>query len=157
MTTDTQPPVGMSVWGRDLFEHLVKHMHDENELIDEYDELASRAGGHVAYVLGLIVEDEQRHHRLFEEWCNALRSDAEFRSIEPKVPTLDADLDPAEVKAAVERFLEVERADRKELDRLRKLVRGQRDTSLWDVLLEVMELDTQKHIALLRFLEHHPG
>jgi hypothetical protein len=28
---------------------------------------------------------------------------------------------------------------------------------VWDVLLEVMDLDTQKHIAMLQFLERHPS
>jgi rubrerythrin len=156
MSVDLEPPVGLSVWERELFDHLVRHLDTENALIDDYDELAAQAGGHVAYLLRLIIEDEQRHHRLFEEWCNALRADAEFRTVEPQVPHLGSAIGPIELKAAVGRFLDVERADRRDLARLRKAVRDQRDVTLWDVLLEVMDLDTRKHIALLRFLERHP-
>jgi hypothetical protein len=44
-----------------------------------------------------------------------------------------------------------------ELARLKKLVRPARDVTLWSLLLDVMALDTQKHIAMLRFLDKHPG
>jgi hypothetical protein len=44
-----------------------------------------------------------------------------------------------------------------ELVRLKKLVRPARDVTLWSLLLDVMALDTQKHIAMLRFLDKHPG
>ena len=157
MSIDQDPPAGMSVMERELFDHLVRHLDAENQLIDDYEKLAAQAGGHVAYLLRLIIEDEQRHHRLFEEWCNSLRSDAEFRPVEPQVPYLGSAAEPGEVKTVIDRFLAVERADRKDLARLRKQVRDQRDLTLWDVLLEVMDLDTQKHIAMLQFLERHPG
>jgi hypothetical protein len=157
MTVDVEPPAGMSVYDRELFEHLIGHLQSENELIEEYDRLATEAGGHVRYLLRLIVEDERRHHRLFEEWCNSLRSMAEFRPVEPEVPLLTRTPHPDEVVASVRRFLATERADKKDLARLKKLVKDQRDVTLWDALLEVMELDTQKHITLLRFIERHPG
>jgi hypothetical protein len=157
MSIDQDPPAGMSVMERELFDHLVRHLDEENQLIDDYEKLAADAGGHVAYLLRLIIEDEHRHHRLFEEWCNTLRSDAEFRPVEPQVPHLGSAIEPDEVRAVIDRFLTVERADRKDLSRLRKQIRDQRDVTLWDVLLEVMDLDTQKHIAMLQFLERHPG
>jgi hypothetical protein len=157
MTVDTEMPVDLSVSEQELFEHLLRHIENENELIDEYERLAADAGGHVSYVLRLIVEDERRHHRLFEEWCNALRSAAEFRDVEPAVPWLSRTPHPDVVAAAAKRFLAVERADKKDLDRLKKLVKDQRNVTLWDVLLDVMELDTRKHIALLRFIGRHPG
>ena len=156
MTIDTTPPVGLSVWERELFEHLVRHLHDENELIGEYDALAADAGGEVAYVLGLIVEDEQRHHRVVEEWCNALRADAEYRDIEPSVPRLGSATMTPELRAVVDRLVAAEQADKKDIHRLRKLVKDQRDLTLWGVLLDVMELDTDKHLTLLRFLQRHP-
>jgi hypothetical protein len=156
VSVDLETPAGLSVYERELFEHLVKHLETERKLIDDYEDLASRAGGHAAYLLRLIIEDERRHHRLFEEWCNALRSDAEFRSVEPQVPHLASTIDPSELTAAVKRFLAVEREDRRDLARLRKQTSDLRDVTLWHVLLEVMDLDTRKHITMLRFLERHP-
>jgi rubrerythrin len=157
MTTDLNPPVGLSTWERELFDHLVTHIRQENELIEEYERLATDAGGHVGYVLGLIIEDERRHHRLFEEWCNALRAGAEFREVERQVPNLTKAARPDEVLAAVRTFLAAEHRDEKDIARLKKLVKLERDVTLWHVLLDVMELDTQKHVTLLRFLERHPG
>jgi hypothetical protein len=157
MATDLEPPVGLSVCEQEIFDHLVKHMQDEDQLVERYERLAAEAGGHVAYLLGLIMEDERRHHRLFEEWCNALRGIAQFRPVDPQVPDLVKTERPDEVVATVRTFLDAERADMKDLDRMKKMVRDVRSATLWDVLLDVMELDTRKHIALLSFLERHPG
>jgi hypothetical protein len=157
MTTDMEPPIGLSVWEQEIFDHLVGHMKEEGQLLERYEKLATDAGGHVAYLLRLIMEDERRHHRLFEEWCNELRGIAQFQPVDPQVPEIARTEHPEEVAATVRTFLAAERADRKDLERLRKLVKDVRSDTLWDVLLDVMELDTRKHIALLRFLERHPG
>jgi hypothetical protein len=157
MATDLEPPVGLSACEQEVFDHLVKHMRDEDQLVERYENLATQAGGHVEYLLRLIMEDERRHHRLFEEWCNALRGVAQFRTVDPQVPDLVRTERPDEVAATVRTFLDAERADKRDLDRLKKLVKDVRSDTLWDVLIEVMELDTRKHIALLKFLEGHPG
>jgi hypothetical protein len=86
-----------------------------------------------------------------------LRTIAEFRDVEPQVPNLARTPDPDEVVSAVKKFLAVEHADEQDLARLKKLVRPERDVTLWSLLLDVMALDTQKHILMLRFLEKHPG
>jgi rubrerythrin len=157
MATELEPPAGLSVWERDLFDHLVSHMEHEDELVDQYEQLAATAGGHVAYLLQLVMEDERRHHRLFDEWVNALRASAEMRDVPPQIPYLAKTKQPDDVVATVRTFLAAERADAKDLGRLRKMVKDVREHTLWDVLLDVMELDTRKHIALLEFIERHPG
>ena len=103
------------------------------------------------------MEDERRHHRLFGEWRNALRASAEMRQVPPQVPYLAKTNQPDDVVATVRTFLGAERADAKDLRRLRKMVKDVREHTLWDVLLDVMELDTRKHIALLEFIERHPS
>ncbi|HEY1280848.1 MAG TPA: hypothetical protein VGF22_14320 [Acidimicrobiales bacterium] len=157
MATDLQPPVGLSVWERELFDHLVRHTEHEDELVEQYDQLATTAGGHVAYLLQLVMDDERRHHRLFDEWRNALRASAEMREVPPQIPYLSKTDAPDAVVATVRTFLAAERADAKDLRRLRKMVKDFREHTLWDVVLDVMELDTQKHIALLEFIERHPS
>ena len=141
---------------RELLDHLVRHLDEENQLIDDYEKLAAEAGGHVAYLLRLIIEDEHRHHRLFQAWCNTA-----FRRRVPAGraagPSPGSAVEPDEAGAVADFFLTVERADRKDVARLREQIRDQRDLTLWDVLLEVMDLDTQKHIAMLQFLERHPS
>jgi hypothetical protein len=156
MTTNTVP-VGLSAWEHDLYEHLTDHMDAERRLVDRYEDLASRAGGHVAYLLRLIMEDEARHHRLFDEWRNALRSNAEFREVEPRVPHLRRSPIADQVRTAAAEFLEVERADERELHHLQKALKDVKETTVWSLLVDMMELDTKKHQLILQFLEKHPG
>ena len=78
MTTNTKP-VGLSVWEHELYEHLTEHMQNELALVDRYEALAASAEGHVSYLVKLIMEDEARHHRLFDEWRNAV-------AVERRVP-----------------------------------------------------------------------
>ena len=56
---------------------------------------------------------------------------------------------------APSQFLAAERADAKQLRALRKELRPFRDTSLWVLLVELMEQDTAKHIRLLSFIRDH--
>ena len=157
MTTNTTPPVGLSAWEHDLYEHLTEHIENELALVDRYSELAESAGGHVAYLLKLIMEDEARHHRLFDEWRNALQSDAEFRTVEPQVPHLTRSAEAERVRTAAREFLEVERADERDLHHLQKSLKDVKDTTIWNLLVEMMSYDTKKHQLILRFLEDHPG
>jgi rubrerythrin len=151
------PPPGLSSWEYELYEHLTRHMENELDLVDEYAELAASAGGHVSYLLNLIMEDEARHHRLFDEWRNAIQSDAELREVEPQVPHLSTSADPDKVKSAVRRFRKLEEGDEKDLERLKKSLKTVKSTTVWNLLVDVMELDTKKHQLILRFLEAHPG
>jgi hypothetical protein len=50
------------------------------------------------------------------------------------------------------RFLEFEREDLTNLKRLAKVLRRQRRGGLIPLLVEVMELDTKKHITILKFI-----
>jgi rubrerythrin len=151
------PPPGLSSWEYELYEHLTEHMENELDLVDEYSDLATSAGGHVSYLLNLIMEDEARHHRLFDEWRNAIQGDAELREVEPQVPHLSRSADPEKVKSAARRFRKLEEADAKDLERLKKSLKTVKNTTVWNLLVDVMELDTKKHQLILRFLEDHPG
>ena len=157
MTTNTEPPVGLSAWEHDLYEHLTEHMETELALVDRYEALAASAGGHVSYLLKLIMEDEARHHRLFDEWRNALQSNAEFREVEPQVPHMTRSKQSETVRESAREFLEVERADERDLHRLQKSLKTVKDTTIWSLLVDMMELDTKKHQLILEFLEKHPG
>ena len=155
--TSRAVPVGLSAWEHDLYEHLTQHIEAESALVDRYQALAERAGGHVAYLLKLIMEDEARHHRLFDEWRNALQSNAEFREVEPQVPHISRSAEAETVRSAAREFLEVERADERDLHHLQKSLKDVKDTTIWNLLVEMMALDTEKHQLILRFLEDHPG
>lgn len=53
---------------------------------------------------------------------------------------------------ATNRLIEFERDDEKALQRLKKELRPVRDTTLFWLLVTLMELDTKKHIAILEFI-----
>jgi len=151
--TDVATPPGLSVWEADLLTHLNQHMEQEGALLAKYRDLAGQCDAdYFQYCVELIVEDEMRHHRLFSELGNAIRGAVE-RTDGLAVPTVRNASNPDELLAATKELLERERADEKELKRLSKNLRDLRGTSVWPVLVEVMERDTEKHQSILRFLE----
>ena len=110
----------------------------------------------LAYLVNLLVEDEHRHHRFFNELASSLKSEAELSGVEPVIPRLDLRLvDSADLLATSRRLLEHERSDAAELKRLHKELRDLQDTTLWGLLVEIMQRDTEKHIAILKFVEDH--
>jgi hypothetical protein len=149
--------VGASVWEEELYEHLTSHVRNERELLVEYQQAAAASGSAAfQYLASLIVEDEVRHHRIFEELASALRTDAELRPEQPAIPRLDQwGPDPAHVVELTERLMEHERADAKELDRLSRELKDVRDTTMWGLLVKLMEMDTEKHLEILEFVRRH--
>jgi hypothetical protein len=151
------PPVGASVWERELFDHLLKHLHEEGAILDEYVETAGGTQSKaLAYLVGMLVADERRHHRQFADLASSLKSEAEFSATEPVVPRMDFDHEDRDALLEVtRRLLAHEETDAKELKRLRRELRDVEDTTLWGLLVDVMQRDTDKHIAILRFVELH--
>ncbi len=147
-------PVGLSVWEAKLFDHLTEHIHAEAKLLATYKAVVEIAGSdYASYLFALIVEDEVRHHRLFEELANALRSSVE-RTAGPTVPMVKAAAHPGELLEVTEQLLDAEEADAQELKRLAqdKNLGRMRGQSLWPLLIELMEHDTEKHQKILRFI-----
>ncbi len=151
------PPSGASVWERQMFEHLIDHTRREGAMLEEYAAIAKATESKaLKYVLDLLLEDERRHHRYFNELAASLKSEAELSGDDPVIPRLDLHrVDRAELRATTERLLEHEKSDAKELERLRKELRDVKDTTLWGLLVDIMERDTEKHIAILRFVQRH--
>lgn len=56
------------------------------------DSIDSRALG---YVVKILIEDEQRHHMLFQELADSLRHDDESHPGDPAIPRLDLHADSA--------------------------------------------------------------
>ncbi|HUZ09153.1 MAG TPA: hypothetical protein VMU76_03200 [Acidimicrobiales bacterium] len=160
-TTDEadRPPVGASVWERDLWDHLTGHVRAERSLLETYSAIAretqSKAFG---YLVNLLLEDEIRHHRMFTELAGSLKSEAELGGKAPSVPHMDlAQADSAAVLEATGHLIEQEEQDARELHKLQRELRDVKDTTLWSLLVDLMERDTEKHIALLKFVKKHTG
>lgn len=149
--------IGASVWEDDLYRHLSTHIASEIDLLTAYKSAADESkSAAFRYLANLIIEDEKRHHRVFEELSNALRSDVEMRPIEPAVPDMAGFGDmPQKVVDLTDTLLAREEEDAAELRMLSRQLRDVRDTTLWQLLVKIMELDTEKHAEILRFVRKH--
>jgi hypothetical protein len=145
--------VGASVWEEELYDHLTSHEQKEREMLVKYKEAAAASkSAAFTYLASLIIDDEIRHHQTFRDLASALKSDAELRPEEPVIPRLDVGRgDSKQLVELTERLLESERADAKELHRLAGTLKDVRDTTLWSLLVKLMEMDTAKHIEILEF------
>jgi bacterioferritin (cytochrome b1) len=152
MSISTSPPPGLSVWERAIYETITAHLDAEAPLMAAYSRLAEESdSGYVQYVVAMILEDESRHHRMMQELMRALCTSVE-RSDDARVPGVRRVPNAAELVDVTDRLIDFEKDDRRSLRKLRREFRDVRDTTLWDVLVEAMERDTEKHLALLTFL-----
>ena len=150
-------PHWASPWERDLYAHLMGHVTNERVLLEEYVRAASTTDSKaLAYLVNLLVEDERRHHILFSELAAALKSDSEVRAEDPAIPHLDfSRADRSGIRDLTDGLLQREQDDLRELKQLEKELRTVKDTTLWALLVELMQRDTDKHIAILRFAQRH--
>ena len=147
-----------SPWDEQLLAHFDEHVNGELDLLEAYLGFRDTGPEHVRYLIDMILDDEARHHQTFEQLVNRVRSDIDFRDYEPKVPYLRRDpADRPALLAATDRLLDFERADEQSLRRLEKELRPVRDTTLFALLVKLMELDTKKHIAILEFIRNTAG
>ena len=149
---------GVSTWERDLYAHLTSHVEAERGLLEEYRSAAQTSPSKaLRYLVNLLIEDEIRHHRIFKELAESLKNEPLLGGHDPNIPYLD--LDQAANRDAVfdltDQLLKKEREDAQELKRLGRELHDVKDTTLWSLLVDVMQRDTDKHIAILRFAKKH--
>ncbi len=147
------PPIGASAWDAELFAMMRSHVAKERSLLGEYvlaaKETDSKA---LAYLVDLLIQDERRHHRIFLDLAASLKAEAELNEEGPTVPRVDFDrTNAAAVIDVTNRLLESERDDLRELKRIKQMINVSDGTTLWPLLIEIMQRDTDKHIAILRF------
>lgn len=150
---DTMPrPIG-SPLEEALLAHVTHHIENERDLLGAYAQLAdSSPDEYVRYLASLILDDERRHHQRFLEMRNRILSDVTWRETLPQTPRVTVPEDREQLARQAERYLEIEERDAEELRRLRREVRPMKDTSLLSLMVELMELDTQKHLKILEFI-----
>lgn len=146
---------GASASDRELVQLLAQHEAEEESVLARYERFAHETNSPaVRYLIGLIIEDERRHHRMLAELANAIVW-GEWQPICDMVPELDPGLAETVVVEATQGLLDAEQRDRAELKKLRKKLRDYRDTTLWDLMADLLMMDTGKHIRILRFLLDH--
>ena len=149
------PPQGASIWERELFEHLTGHVQREGELLEKYITAASATGSRAfAYVVKMLAADERRHHGHMGDLARSLKAEVELNEAELAVPRLDFDkVDRAAVLALTRELIDNERSDAAALRRLRQDLKSTEGATLWGLIVETMQIDTQKHLAMLRYVQ----
>ena len=137
-------------WWATVVHRFSSHVREESAFLAQYEQLVGQiADAATAFLLQMIVEDERRHHALFEDMTRAAIGGA------PSDLPAPAALDAATAERLLEpteRFLTAEREDQEQLRVLRRALRPARDETLWPLLVELVEIDTQKHITILEYL-----
>jgi rubrerythrin len=149
-------------WWAEVIHQLQSHVREESVFLDAYARLVDDTDDpSVRFLLGAILDDERRHHELFASMADAARSaDSDAGSADagasgdeavPPAPRLSADT-ARTLLEPTERFLAAERDDHRHLAALRKDLKPLRDNTLWPLLVELMEIDTTKHVRILEYL-----
>lgn len=154
---------GASVWDQEMYDRMRSHVENERTLIAEYATLLTETSSPaLRYLANLIVDEERRHHQQFADLAEAVRALAEVRVDESPIPLLGhgvSDDERHRVEELTDKFLRSEEEDARELRALKKDLKPVRDTTLWHLLVELMEADTAKHIRILKFIRdraRHP-
>lgn len=145
---------GASAWTQDLYDHITSHVENERDVLVAYQELADETDSPAfAYLARLILEDERRHHQLLADLAETIRSSAELTNEPLPIPDLAMfRADRERILEQTEWYLDVERDDQKQLARLRKELRDVRDTTLWELIVRLIEHDNEKHRMILEFV-----
>jgi hypothetical protein len=154
-TPATQPPPGARVSEFDaaLIRQLEQHLEDESTILAEYRDLADSSDEVVRYLAQLIIEDEQRHHRVLTEILNRFRTSAWFIEQKPHVPWFTRSSDPDELKQCVRRLQAYERHDLRKLKKLKRRLGVLRRDSINGTLVRALIMDTRKHLLYLKTLD----
>jgi CheY-like chemotaxis protein len=145
----TQPPSLSERLIRALEAHATAEAHD----LATCQELADRSADPVLKLLiGLIVDDEQRHHSVLQSMVRRLQEEVEFVSSPTALPVASTDVVVDGQLALTLRALI--RDEHEGARHLRHIAR--QDPHMYDglypVLLEAIARDSEKHAVIFRYL-----
>jgi rubrerythrin len=139
-------------WWAQITHAFQAHVREEEQFLEAYHGLVEEvASPGMRFLVELILEDERRHHKLMQRMAYEARGEVDSETA-PEIPDFSA-TDVDRLLSPTQRFLDAEREDRKKLQALAKELKPLRDESLWTLLVELMEIDTQKHVKILEYLE----
>jgi rubrerythrin len=142
-------PAQTNEWWVTLTHAFETHVREEARFLEAYEQLCKGIEDPGArFLIELILEDERRHHGIFERLAESARSDTASSS--PPIPSPTRE-EAESILEPTKRFLEAEIEDRGHLRDLAKQLDGAGD-NLWSLLIELMDLDTRKHVRILEYL-----
>ncbi len=136
-------------WWASVIHEFKMHVREEAVFLEAYERLVEESDDEsVRFLIQLVLADEHRHHELFQSMADSAVGAAEGV---PPAPTVSPDA-ARRLLEPTERFLEAEREDSAKLAALRRELKPVRDATLWSLLVELMEIDTSKHVRILEYL-----
>jgi len=141
---------------------LDRHGREEGELLERYQRFVDESESPAArYLVRLILEDEKRHHQVLGDLANTIAWGFVKGTPEQVVPHFATKSGGDEtLRSETQALLGHELRDRTQLRRLRRRLRTHGEVAMWELLIELMQLDTDKHIRILRLIlsnETSPG
>lgn len=128
------------------------HAEREGEALASYQRIIEQSDDPgMQYAMGLIMDDEVRHHQHISEMINEVQSSVWELDIRPRVPSFRV-RDGAVLLEMTEQLIAFEKEDARELKRLRKETRRNNSYPMFPVLVEMMLHDTAKHIEILTYI-----
>ena len=145
---------GASVWEQQLYDQIIEHVDGELGILEEYERLAEETDSPAfAYLARLILDDERRHHKLLNELAETIRTSATLSGEPTPIPDLGFfHADREKILAQTERFLAAEEEDNRHLQRVAKELHDVRNTTVWQLIIHLMQHDNEKHRFILRFI-----
>jgi len=147
------PPDNRSAASERLFRALAAQLSAEAQDLADCEDLAKRSDEpSVKLLLGVVVEDQQRHQALLESMVQRLHGGVDTYPTPSLHPVEDlAPLSEVELTAALRVLI---RNDHEAARHLRHI--GRQESAVFDglysMLLEAIARDAEKHAAILRFL-----
>jgi hypothetical protein len=146
---------GTKEWEDDVYDHVSSHGQVEGEILKTYQELADDEDLSPAfrYLARMILEDETRHHRIFDDLAATMSAARDHSGEEPPIPSLTGfHSDRFRITRVTDELLKIEHDDLRELKEFSKQMKELRNINLWGFLIELMIDDTKKHIKILQFI-----
>jgi rubrerythrin len=145
------PREGTVEW---LLDAVERHAAGEQDALGLYAEIGRVSGDPaISLVMGLILDDEERHHGLLRRIESSLRDALYWTHSPNSLPDAAAPQQPvtSELAEIVRALISEERSGARHMRELSRNEKGI-GSGLHTVLLEMMAMDSEKHARLLQFV-----
>lgn len=149
----TEPPSDEKSPVERLFAELEAHEREEEDVLKDYQAAANEApDAGFRYLMGLVLEDEERHHRLSKAMADEVERSLNWLHGQRPLPTVHPTDDTRQgLLQETERFLRIEEQGEHQLEDLRSQVKDLH-AGLLELIVDMMRADTQKHIRILKYI-----
>jgi rubrerythrin len=149
---DRGPRSGSVEW---LLDAVERHAAGEQEALGVYAEIGRVSGDPaISLVMGLILDDEQRHHGLLRRIESSLRDALYWTHSPNSLPDTTTPQEPiaSELADVVRVLIAEEHTGARHMRELAKREQGI-GSGLHSLLMEMMAMDSEKHARLLQFVQ----